>query len=615
MDRRTMIIRTAAAATWAAASTRAFAQDAQGSRPLNALFDQFMKENLDISPLLVSNLGLDTGARAKQKSEIDDGSEAGIEKQKELTASQLVRLEAFDRSALSVGDAVSYDVVMYGLRTSDAANKAFQYGTGGAGAPYVLSQLTGSYQQLPTFLDTQHSIQTEADADAYLERLKGFATLLDQEVEVARHDIAMGVVPPDFVLAKTLTQMQALRAPAPESSSLTESVVRRTAEKHIAGDYAHGAASIVRDKVYPALDRQIAVVREMQKHATHDAGVWRLPEGADYYISSLISYTTTDQKPDEIHQMGLDLVKDHTSHIDALLRKQGLTQGTVGHRLRAMFQDPKFLYPNTDEGKNALLSDLNRRVQSVRAKLPQYFGAVPKANVEIRRVPKEIEEGAPGGYYSQPSLDGKRPGIYWINLRDTRELPNWTLPTLTYHESIPGHHLQLSIQREAGLPLIRKVSFYGAYIEGWALYAEQLAVEMGEYKNDSLGHIGQLHDSLLRSVRLVVDTGLHSKKWSREQAIRYFTDTLGDEEASAVTEVERYSVWPGQACAYMVGKLKFLAERERARAALGAKFNIRKFHDAMLLPGAVPLGLLDRMHVSGSGSSTALWQAANAMCR
>jgi uncharacterized protein (DUF885 family) len=595
MDRRTMIIRTAAAVASAAASTRSFAQDTQSSRPLNALFDQFMQENLDISPLLASSLGLDTGARAKQKSEVDDGSEAGIERQKELTASQLVRLEAFDRSALSAGDAVSYDVVMYGLRTSNAANKAFQYGTGGAGAPYVLSQLDGSYRELPTFLDTQHSIETQADADAYLERLEGFATLLDQEVEVAHHDVAMGVVPPDFVLAKTLTQMETLRTPAPESSSLTESVVRRTREKHLAGDYAHRAASLVRDKVYPALDRQIAIVREMQKHTTHEAGVWRLPRGADYYVASLIRYTTTDQQPAEIHQTGLDLVKDHTSRIEALLRKQGLTQGTVGHRLRAMYRDPKFLYPNTDEGKSALLSGLNRRVQSVRAKLPQYFGALPKANVEIRRVPKEIEEGASAGAYDQPPLDGKRPGIYWINLRDTRELPNWILPTITYHESIPGHHLQVSIQQQAALPLIRKVSFYDAYVEGWAVYAEQLAAEMGEYENDPLGHIGQLHDSLLRSVRLVVDTGLHGKKWSREQAIRYFTDASGDQETSAATEVERYCVSPGQACSYMLGKLKFLAEREKARAALGAKFDIRKFHDAMLLPGAVPLGVLGRI--------------------
>jgi len=595
MDRRTMMLGTAFAAVFAAA--RALPQGTDNSKLLNDLLDQFMKENLDLSPLFVTNLGMDTGARAKQKSEIDDGSETGIERQKTLITSQLARLRACDRASLSASDAISYDVVTYGLRTNDAANKAFRYGPGGAGQPFVLSQLNGGYQQLPSFLDNQHTIEAKADADAYIARLAGFATLLDQEVEVARHDLAMGVTPPDFALAKTLIQMRALRAPLPEKSSLTASVVRRTKEKKIPGDYAQQASRVVKDQIYPALERQIAIVTEMQKRATHDAGVWRLPEGEAYYAASLVNWATTSKEPAEIHQLGLELVKDHTARIDNLLRKLGMTQGTVGERLRAMYKDPKYLYANTDAAKEVLLGDLNARVQRVRAKLPTYFGIVPKANVEIKRVPKEIEVGAPGGYYYNPSLDGKRAGIYWINLRDTTEQPRWTLPTLTYHESIPGHHLQVSIQQEANLPLIRKVSFYSAYIEGWALYAEQLAAEMGEYDDDPSGHIGQLHDSMFRAVRLVVDTGVHSKKWTREQAVRYFVDALGDPETASITEIERYCVWPGQACTYMLGKLTFLAQRARAQKVLGAQYDIRKFHDAMLLPGAVPLELLEHIYV------------------
>ena len=594
MDRRTMMIGTAMAAVLAAA--RAQPQSSGNAKLLNVLFDQFMKENLDISPTFVTSLGMDTGARAKQKSEIDDGSEAGIEKQKTLTASQLARLQAFDRATLTASDAISYDVVMYGLRTNDAANRAFRYGTGGAGQPYVLSQLNGSYQGLPSFLDNQHTIETKADADAYIARLEAFATLLDQEADVARHDMAMKVAPPDFALTKTLTQIQALRAPAPDKSSLTTSVVRRTGDKKIPGDYAQLATRVVKDKVYPALERQIAVVNDMQKTASHDAGVWRLPDGEAYYAASLVTWATTDKKPDEIHRLGLELVKEHTARIDALLQKIGMTQGTVGERMRAMYKDPKYLYPNTDAAKETLLADLNARVQRVQAKLPRYFGTLPKATVEIKRVPKEIEAGAPGGYYNNPSLDGKRPGIYWINLRDTSEQAKWTLPTLTYHESIPGHHLQGSIQQEAQLPLIRKVSFFSAYIEGWALYAEQLAGEMGEYDDDPAGHIGQLHDSMFRAVRLVVDTGVHNKKWTREQAVRYFVDNLGDPETTSVTEVERYCVWPGQACTYMLGKLTFLAQRAQAQKTLGAKYDIRKFHDAVLLPGAVPLELLDHIY-------------------
>ena len=595
MDRRTMMIGTGFAAVFGAART--LPQNADTSKRLNALFDQFMKETLDISPLFVTSLGMDTGARAKQKSEIDDGSEAGIERRKALTASQLARLRVFDRAGLSEPDALSYDVVMYRLRTRDTANRAFRYGTGGAGDPYVLNQLEGSYHDLPSFLDTQHTIETKADADAYIARLAGFATLLDQEVEVARHDLALGVTPPDFALAKTLVQMQALRAAPPELSSLTTSVVRRTNAKQIPGDYAQQASHVVKDKIYPALERQIAVVTEMQKKASHDAGVWRLPEGDAYYAASLIGWATTSKKPAEIHQLGLELVKDHTTRIDTLMGKLGMTNGTVGERLRAMYTDPQYLYANTDAAKEVLLADLNARVQRVRAKLPHYFATLPKANVEIKRVPKEIEAGSPGGYYDNASLDGKRPGIYWINLRDTAEQPKWMLPTLTYHESIPGHHLQLSIQQEANLPLIRKVAFYSAYIEGWALYAEQLAGEMGEYDNDPSGHIGQLHDSMLRAVRLVIDTGVHSQKWTRDQAVRYYVDVLGDPETAAITEVERYCVWPGQACTYMLGKVTFLAQRARAQKVLGAKYDIRKFHDAMLLPGAMPLELLEHIYV------------------
>ena len=597
MDRRSMMT-SAVAAAIAVTLQRASAQGANtsSSKALNALFDQFMKENLDISPLTTTSLGLDTGDRAGQKSQIDDASEAGIARQKALTASQLARLRAFDRKSLSAADATSYDVIMYGLRSADAANKAFAYGPGAAGEPYILSHLSGSFQSIPAFLDSQHEIGGKADADAYLARLASFATVMEQEIGAARHDIGLGVVPPDFILATALRQMQQLRAPTPEKSSLTESIERRTREKNIPGDYAARAAQLVKSKIYPALERQMALLREMQKVATHDAGVWKLPKGDEYYAAALINVATTERNPEEIHREGLELVKEHTARIDQLMRTQGMTQGSVGARARAMYENPAYRYPNTEAGKEALLADLNRRVQSVWKKLPTYLGVLPKANVQIRRTPKEKEAGSSQGYYDSPSLDGTRPGIYWINLRDTAELPKWILPTLTYHESIPGHHLQGSIQQEAGLHLIRKVAFFGAYIEGWALYAEQLAVEMGEYDTDPVGHIGQLHDSMLRCVRLVVDTGLHRMRWSRERGIQYYTDVLGDPTAGAITEIERYCAWPGQACDYMLGKLEFLALRKRMKMTLGAQFDIRKFHDMVLLPGALPLDMLGQLH-------------------
>jgi len=348
----------------------------------------------------------------------------------------------------------------------------------------------------------------------------------------------------------------------------------------------------VRDKLYPALDRQIALIKEMQKGASHDAGVWRLPDGEAYYRASLKSWASTDKEPAEIHRLGLEVVADTIAKLDVLMKTQGLTKGSVGQRLKTMFSDPRFIPADTDVAKAKIIADLNTKVRQVRSLLPQWFGTLPKADVEIRRVPKAIEAAQALGYYNGPSLDGKRPGIYWINLRDPKETPIWTLPSVTFHESIPGHHLQISLQQEAGLPLIRKVASFSSYIEGWALYAEQLAVEMGMYSHDPLGEIGQLHDAMWRGIRLVVDSGMHAMKWSREKAVRYFADNAGDPDSAVITEVERYCVWPGQACCYMLGKLEFLRERERAQKALGAKFDIRKFHDAMLLDGAVPLALM-----------------------
>jgi len=593
-NRRQVLLSGAATVAYASAGAP-FAFANTSGQKLDKLFDSFMAVNLDRSPESTTGLGLDTGARAWEKSKLDSRSLDAIARDKKTNTQQLQALQAFDRASLSGMDAVNYDVVLFGLQSNEVADKRYAYGPGGAGAPYVISQLTGAYDNIPDFLDSQHEIAVKTDADDYLARLAAFGVALDQEVEVARHDMALGCVPPDFALAKTFEQMTKLRATAPENAVLVTSVARRAKEKNIPGDYAGMAAKIVKEKVYPALDRQIALVKEMQAHATHDAGVWKLKDGYKYYADSLIFWTTSNKSPAEIHQMGLDVVKSYSSRIDDIMKQHGLTKGTVGQRLRGMYDDPKFRYPNTDAGKDKLLADLNVKVQTVRARLPQYFGTLPKADVVIKRIPKYTEASQPGGYYQPPSLDGKRPGTYYINLRDTAEVPSWTLPTLTYHESIPGHHLQGSIQQEATLPLIRKVSFFSAYLEGWALYAEQMADEMGMYENDPFGRIGYLHDAMFRGVRLVVDTGMHAMRWSREQAISYYTDTLGDPVASATTEVERYCVWPGQACSYMLGKLTILKLRDKAKVALGPQFDIRQFHDAILLCGAVPLTVLEKV--------------------
>ncbi|ACG77355.1 conserved hypothetical protein [Phenylobacterium zucineum HLK1] len=590
MDRRAFLTATAALAL-APAAARAQSRTPEDAK-LRALFDQIFEEILDNSPESVTRLGLHKGPRLAQKARLDDQSIAGLDADKARNARNLARLKTIDRGALSPSEVPHYDAVMFTTQANDEANRRYAYGNGGAGQPYVLSQLTGAYQDIPDFLGTQHGVETKADADAYLSRLEAFAAVMDQETERARRDVSLGVVPPDFVLERALVQMRGLKTD-PTASPLVTSVATRAAEKGIAGDYAGQAAKIYQDKVVPALDRQIALLASLQPKAVHEAGCWRLPDGEAYYRDALKSSTTTTLTPKEIHELGLEQAKVLSARAEVILRGQGLTQGSVGERIQHLYRDPAQLYPNTDAAKEQLIADLNKLVREIEPRLPQAFGALPKAPVEIRRVPKFIEAGAPGGYYNRPALDGSRPGIYWINLRDSAENPRWTLKTLTYHEAIPGHHLQRSLQQEADLPMLRRIAGFSPYSEGWALYSEQVALEMGLYEDDPLGELGQIQASLFRAARLVVDTGLHAMRWSREKAIETMTSIDGSPTSAATTEIERYCVWPGQACSYMVGKLTWLRLREKAKAALGPRFDLRSFHDATLLSGAMPLTVLE----------------------
>ncbi len=554
---------------------------------LASLFDRITIEILGRSPELMTILGLDSGVHAGVKALLDDRSIASWEEDKRRTRRQRADLMNIDRAKLTGLGPSNYDSVLFQIAVQDDMS-SLPY----IGSPYAVSQLTGTYQQIPDFLDSQHSIATSADADAYLARLAAFATAMNQECEQVRHDVALGAVPPDFIIAKTLVQMKSLRDAPPASANLVQSLVRRAKDKALPGDWEARASKIYTGRIQPALSAQIELFESLAAKAVHDAGVGRLPQGKELYALSLRSYTTSPMSPADIHQTGLDLIAQQSAEIDTILKAQGLTQGSVAVRLRALYADPKYLFANTDSGKEQLIAYLNTLVEQVTATLPQWFGTLPKAKLAIRRVPKFTEVGAPGGYYQSGALDGSRPGAYYINLRDTAEVPRWVLPTLTFHEGIPGHHLQLALAQETDLPLIRKVQYFSGYGEGWALYAEQLAVEMGMYADNPLGHVGQLKDAMFRSVRMVVDSGMHHMGWSRERAISFMAETLGDPESVVTTEIERYCVWPGQACSYMLGKLEWLRLRAMAQAALGPRFDIRKFHDAGLLAGAMPLPAL-----------------------
>ena len=571
---------------------------------LKSAFDAILHDMLVASPALATYAGLDKGQYAGLKAKLDDRSEAS----KAATVTRLKRsvdrLNALSRQQMAAADRVNYDAVLWDLSNQLALARNFNFGdsapsgglwSGGFPNPYLISQLSGAYQYIPDFLDSQHTIETVADAQAYLSRLAAFAVVLDQETARIRADFARSVVPPDFILTVTIKQLTALRDVDPAASTLINSLVTRTAAKGIVGDWQAQATAIITGPVKDALSRQIDTLVAQQAVAKHDAGVRNLANGEAYYAQCIKLNTSTSLSARDIHRLGIQKVSEISTELDSRFRALGRVQGSVTERMQAMYKDPQYLYPNDEAGKAKLLADLNAKVKTIQARLPQWFGVLPKTQVQVKRVPVATEAGAPGGYYSPGTLDGSRPGMYYINLRDISELPSWTLPTLTYHEAIPGHHLQGTIQQETqGLPALRKLSSFNAYVEGWALYAEQLAGEMGMYDADPAGRIGYLHDALFRAVRLVVDTGMHAQGWSREQAITYMVETAGKARGEATAEIERYCVWPGQALGYMVGKIEWLRLRDAAKAKPG--FNIKRFHDTGLLCGAVPLDVLDDVY-------------------
>lgn len=588
-NRRQLMI--AAGALAALAATPATAEPSGAEAQLAQYLDDVFKETLDENPELVTSLGLDKGPRAAAKAQLHDASLAGVEKRKALNADQLRRLRAIDRAQLTGMAAVNYDTLLFELQTTDEGNRRFNYGGAGSGSPYVLAQICGAWQEVPDFLDSQHTIETREDAQAYVARLEAFAAMMDAEVERVRHDVGLGVIPPAFALNGALAGMKVLRAPA-DKSTLVSSLANRARTRGVAGDWTGAATAAYEARVIPALDRQMALLESLRPKAVPEAGCWRLPDGEAYYAQSLYAQTTSRISPAEVHKLGRDVTAELSARADVLFRQLGFSKGSVGERYIALYASKRGVYPNTEAGKAQIIADLNKVVQTIQKRLPEQFGTLPKAPLEIRRIPPATEGGA-STHYEGASLDGSRPGVYWLNLRDTAESPYWFLPTTTYHEGIPGHHMQITLQREADLPMIRRVLGFGAYAEGWALYAEQVVQEMGLYKGEPLNELGYIHDALLRSARLVTDSGLHSLKWSREKAIAEMRAIEGDPEPLAAQEIERYSVWPGQACSYMVGKVTILRLREKARRALGARYDPRKFHDAILLSGSMPLTALE----------------------
>jgi len=595
MDRRSFLATGATAALLPLAETPALAaitaRARSGDARLNAIFDQIFRERVQNSPTLASSLGLDKGPNAALKARFDTDT-APVARAKNLARNRraIAKLRAISPATLSDAAKLNREVVLYSLETGTVAPSRWNIDS--AQRPYTITQQGGAYFSTPDFLNTTHTIDTAADAEAYLSRLSQFAKLLDNDTAEQRSQAARGFLAPAWSIDLALGQMRKLRGVPAERSSMVESIAKRAAAKHIAGDWQRRAADIVDKSVFPALDRQIAAMEQLKPTSPPGDGAWRLPNGAAIYAEALRQATTTNFSPAEVHQLGLTQVADISAEIDKILRAQGYTNGSVGERLNAVGKTQE--YADSDAGRAELLAYLNDRVKDMYGRLPTAFLTLPGQPLEIRRVPPEIQDGASNGYYRGAALDGSRPAIYFINLKDLGDWPKYTLPTLCYHEGVPGHHLQISIAQESkDIPLLRKTGGFSAYSEGWALYAEQVADELGVYANDPLGRAGFLQSFLFRAARLVVDTGIHSKRWSREKATDYMVKTTGYARARSQREIERYCTMMGQACSYKVGHTAWLRARAEAKKRLGAKFDIRQFHE-VLREGAMPLSILER---------------------
>lgn len=466
--------------------------------------------------------------------------------------------------------------------------------------PFIISQINGPLiDTLYTFTDGK-TIASINDANDYISRLQAFAKQIKQVEQVFIKDSQQGWLPPlaiikssiDYLTGYTDVPVQNNTLLTHFSDSLDKISQINNADKEL---LLSNAEAILATKIYPAFIQVTKTVKSVQHKATKNDGIWAQPGGEKFYQYSIKTQGDSNLSADEIHALGLKEVGRINADMDSILQQLNYTQGSVAQRLSALAKEPRFSYNDTVQGRQQVIDDLNAQIIAINKIMPEQFKTPISYKVEVKAFPKEIEEGTSGGQYNPPSLDGSKPGVFWINLRDIENLAKFDLPTLTFHETNPGHHWQISLNMaQQKLPLLRKFAAYNAFVEGWALYAEQAAFEMGMYAHDPYSNLGRLKAELFRSVRLVVDTGLHYKKWTREQAIAYMMENTGAPRTEAKAEIERYMVWPGQALGYKLGMLKILDLRAQAKKLLGSRFDISEFHDVVLLNGALPLSILEQ---------------------
>jgi uncharacterized protein (DUF885 family) len=556
-----------------------------------ALLSQIAEDLLRLSPETATSLGIDTGSRAALRSQLADRSADGVQRVAQQIRAALERINALPTADLSHPVRTSVAVVRSAYTTA-LEGFALPYGDitvgGWRNTPYVVIQNVGAYLDVPRFLDSDHPIENAADAEAYVARMESYARQLDGELGRLQTARASGLVPPRFLLDKALAQLNLSAQNARGGGSLVESIARRT--KNIPGEWAVRARGIAAQQIAPALERQIRELETERAVATDDAGIWARPRGEDFYRWALKASTTTTLSPDEVHELGRSELEQLHSRMDAILKPLGYSQGSVGERMSALADDRRYKFSEGDTGRAEIMAFINERLSWIRQQMPRAFHQVVNPNMEVRRLPPEEEPGAPAAYGGAGSIDGKIPGRFWINLRTTDLHSRYSLADLTFHEAIPGHIWQGEYTHQ--MPLIRQMLSFNAYSEGWALYAEQLADELGAYETDPVGRLGYLQSIAFRACRLVVDTGIHAKRWTREQGVRFFVEVNGSNPLEVASEVDRYCSWPGQACGYKVGHSEINRQRDRATAALQSRFDLKAFNDAVVLGGNVPLDVL-----------------------
>ena len=550
---------------------------------------------LEHEPERATSLGVDTGRHYDLRSKLEDQSIAGQEAYAATLRRDLELVRSVPRDGLDSENLTNLEVVESAYKVA-LDGFALPYGDTPVGnwrtAPYVVIQNVGQYLALPRFMQSDHKVENSNDADAYIERMEQMPAVFDGELERIKAARGMGVVPPDFLLDKAIGQMEQTIASAGKGELFADDLRAKLTAMGMPESHANRARILETGPIAEALYRQLRELRAERAVATAEPGISARPQGDAFYNWALRSSTTTRLTPEEVHQQGLEELEELHARMDPILREIGYTSGSVGDRMQALSQDPRYKFAEGDSGRKQIMDFIAERLDCIRGQMPRAFHTLVDPNMEVRRIPPAEEVGAPGAYGGAGSKDGTIPGRFWINLRTTDLHRKYDLADLTYHEAIPGHVWEGEYSNR--LPLIRSVLAFNPFSEGWALYGEQLADELGAYDEFVVGRLGYLQSLAFRACRMVVDTGLHAKGWSRAQAVNFFVERNGSKPAEVESEVDRYCSWPGQATGYKLGHSRIVDQRARAETTMGTAYDFKAFNDAVVLGGNVPMDVLEK---------------------